>query len=60
MSIHKQCRLHELNETQINQLSGILSKMTLENDLQRQISNNVKRLRRIGTYVGMRHAVGLP
>ncbi|PVU98860.1 hypothetical protein BB559_001197 [Furculomyces boomerangus] len=60
LSIHKQCRLHELSETQINQLSGILSSMTLENDLERQITNNIQRLKRIGTYVGQRHALGLP
>ncbi|ORX73394.1 ribosomal protein S13 [Linderina pennispora] len=60
LSIHKQCKLSELTEGQLNQLSGVLSNMTLENDLERQVKANVQHLRAIGTYVGKRHAMMLP
>ncbi|KAI9501380.1 hypothetical protein GGI25_004938 [Coemansia spiralis] len=60
LSIHQQCKLGELTEAQLNQLSGVLSEMTIENDLKRQIAANVQHLRQIGTYVGKRHAMGLP
>ncbi|KAI8322700.1 ribosomal protein S13 [Martensiomyces pterosporus] len=60
LSIYKECKLSELTEGQLNQLSGVLSDMTLENDLERQVKANVQHLRQIGTYVGKRHAMGLP
>lgn len=34
--------------------------MTIENDLKREMRENIKRLRDIGTYRGKRHALGLP
>ncbi|KAJ2794446.1 hypothetical protein FBU31_006435 [Coemansia sp. 'formosensis'] len=60
LSFHKECKLSELTEGQLNQLSGVLSEMTIENDLKRQVSANVQHLRQIGTYIGKRHAMGLP
>ncbi|KAJ2452099.1 hypothetical protein EV183_003146 [Coemansia sp. RSA 2336] len=60
LSFHQECKLSELTETQLNQLSGVLSEMSIENDLRRKVSANVKHLREIGTYVGKRHAMGLP
>ncbi|KAK9718041.1 hypothetical protein K7432_005770 [Basidiobolus ranarum] len=60
LSIHKECKLSELSDTQINQLSGLLTDMTIESDLRRQIKNNVLHLRQINSYVGKRHALGLP
>ncbi|KAJ1988190.1 hypothetical protein H4R33_002522 [Dimargaris cristalligena] len=60
LCIHRQCKLQELSETQINELSEVLSKMTLEADLRRQIKDNIIRLRTMGTYRGRRHHLGLP
>lgn len=34
--------------------------MTLDNDLRRQLQQNISRLRDMGTYRGRRHAMGLP
>lgn len=34
--------------------------MTIENDLKREMRENIKRLRDIGAYRGKRHALGLP
>ncbi|KAJ2758130.1 hypothetical protein IWQ56_006082 [Coemansia nantahalensis] len=60
LSIHRECKLSELTESQLNHLSSELSEMTIENDLKRQVSANVRHLREIGTYVGKRHAMGMP
>ncbi|KAI7301027.1 hypothetical protein KC315_g9699, partial [Hortaea werneckii] len=47
-------------DRQINDLAAELSTMTLENDLRRQLQENIKRLRDMGTYRGRRHAMSLP
>ncbi|KAJ1834778.1 hypothetical protein IWW55_002650 [Coemansia sp. RSA 2706] len=60
LSLHRECKLGELTESQLNQLSGVLSEMSIENDLKRKVAANVRHLREIGTYVGKRHAMGLP
>ncbi|OMJ13537.1 37S ribosomal protein SWS2, mitochondrial [Smittium culicis] len=60
LSIHRQCKLHELTEPQINSLTSILSSNLLESDLSRVVSNNILRLKRIKSYVGMRHSMNLP
>lgn len=41
-------------------LNAELSGMTIENDLKREMRENIKRLRDIGAYRGKRHALGLP
>ncbi|MGE5240673.1 MAG: 30S ribosomal protein S13, partial [Bacteroidota bacterium] len=37
-----------------------IAKITVEGDLRRQTSMNIKRLMDLGTYRGMRHRRGLP
>ena len=34
--------------------------MKIENDLRREVLNDIKRLKETGTYRGRRHALGLP
>ena len=58
--IHKTARVGSLSDRQTNDLAAELSTMTLENDLRRQLVDNIKRLRDMGTYRGRRHAMGLP
>jgi small subunit ribosomal protein S13 len=41
-------------------LTAALSGMKIENDLRRQVLDDIKRLRDTGTYRGRRHALGLP
>ncbi|KAK5719987.1 hypothetical protein LTR15_007260 [Elasticomyces elasticus] len=59
-SIEKQAKIGDLGDRQTNDLAAELSTMTLENDLRRQVVDNIKRLRDMGTYRGRRHAMGLP
>jgi len=58
--IHNTARIGTLGDKQIDGLAVELSTMTLENDLRRQLVENIKRLRDMGTYRGRRHAMSLP
>ncbi|KAK4898885.1 hypothetical protein LTR27_003616 [Elasticomyces elasticus] len=58
--IHNTAKIGDLGDRQTNDLAAELSTMTLENDLRRQVVDNIKRLRDMGTYRGRRHAMGLP
>ncbi|KAI7210915.1 hypothetical protein KC365_g15144 [Hortaea werneckii] len=58
--IHQTAKIGALGDRQINDLAAELSTMTLENDLRRQLHENIKRLRDMGTYRGRRHAMSLP
>lgn len=58
--IHGNARVGALKEKQVTDLSAQLTEMTLGNDLRRQLVENIKRLRDMGTYRGRRHAMGLP
>ncbi|KAJ1960080.1 hypothetical protein IWQ62_004367 [Dispira parvispora] len=60
LAIYRQCKLQDLSETQLNELSEVLSKMTLEADLKREVRENIFRLRNMGTYIGRRHWHGQP
>ncbi|KAH9844460.1 37S ribosomal protein subunit sws2, mitochondrial [Teratosphaeria destructans] len=48
--IHKTARVGQLATRQIDDLAQELSTMTLENDLRRQLVDNIQRLRDMGTY----------
>lgn len=43
-----------------NKIRTLVEAYTLEGDLKREVSQNVKRLRDIKAYRGVRHAKGLP
>lgn len=58
--IHKDCKLSELSEAQINSLSNVLAGMNIETDLKREVREHVMHHRSINTYVGRRHAMSLP
>ncbi|TQB72840.1 hypothetical protein MPDQ_006402 [Monascus purpureus] len=58
--IHPTCKVRDLANKQVLDLTAALSDMKIENDLRRQILDNIKRLKETGTYRGRRHALGLP
>ncbi|KXN71333.1 ribosomal protein S13 [Conidiobolus coronatus NRRL 28638] len=60
LSIHRECKLRDLDEVKIIQLTDILSKMTIESDLKREVKKNIQGLKNIGCYVGRRHTFGYP
>lgn len=53
-------RAHTLTEDEIKRLTKVLETYKIEGDLKAEIAANVRRLRDIGAYRGVRHARGLP
>ena len=58
--INPDTRIKDLTEDEVNALRDYVNKhLTVEGDLRRQIALDIKRLREIGCYRGMRHRRGL-
>ena len=53
-------KIKELTEEQLEAIRAVVSKMTVEGDLRREVSMNIKRLMDLGCYRGIRHRRGLP
>jgi small subunit ribosomal protein S13 len=53
-------RIGELSEENLDAIRGEISKLTVEGDLRREVSMNIKRLMDLGCYRGIRHRRGLP
>jgi small subunit ribosomal protein S13 len=53
-------KVKDLTDAEVDKLRAQVTKLTVEGDLRRQISMNIKRLMDLGTYRGMRHRRGLP
>lgn len=53
-------RAKTLTEDEIKRLTKILEAYKIEGDLKAEIATNIRRLRDIGSYRGLRHAHGLP
>ena len=49
-----------MTEEQLEAIRNVVSKMTVEGDLRREVSMNIKRLMDLGCYRGIRHRRGLP
>jgi small subunit ribosomal protein S13 len=50
----------DLTDDEIIRLRGAVEELSVEGDLRRERSQNVKRLMEIGAYRGLRHRRGLP
>lgn len=53
-------RAKDLTEDEIKVLTKVLEPIKIEGDLKADIAANIRRLRDIGAYRGVRHARGLP
>jgi small subunit ribosomal protein S13 len=53
-------KVKDLTEAEVDKLRAEVARQTVEGDLRRQVSMNIKRLMDLGTYRGMRHRRGLP
>ena len=53
-------RAKDLTGEEVNILRGLLDHYKIEGDLRREVASNVKRLKDISAYRGVRHARGLP
>jgi small subunit ribosomal protein S13 len=52
--------VQDLSEDRLDAIRAEVAKLTVEGDLRRENSMNIKRLMDLGCYRGMRHRRGLP
>lgn len=50
----------DLNPEEENKIRGVIESMTIEGNLKREISGNIKRLKDVKSYRGIRHTKRLP
>ena len=61
MKIDENIKAKDIKEEQIEQIRKIVEEQNVvEGELRVELSNNIKRLKNIGSYRGSRHAKGLP
>jgi small subunit ribosomal protein S13 len=53
-------KIKDLSDTQMDKLREQMAKFSVEGDLRREVSMNIKRLIDLGTWRGKRHRLGLP
>ncbi len=58
--IAESTKIGELNEEILDQLREEVGKYTVEGDLRREVTLNIKRLMDLGCYRGLRHRRSLP
>lgn len=58
--VERQTKVQALSEDQAEALRQEVAKFTVEGDLRREVSMNIKRLMDMASYRGMRHRRGLP
>ena len=58
--IAEHVKISELSEEQIDKLRDEVGKFTVEGDLRREVTLNIKRLLDLGCYRGLRHRRSLP
>ena len=59
-NIDKDTKIKDLTETEIAKIRELIDTYPVEGDLRREVAMNIKRLREINSYRGMRHRRGLP
>ena len=58
--VEESARIGDLSEEQMDSLRAKVSEMTVEGDLRREVSMNIKRLMDLGCNRGLRHRRSLP
>ncbi len=59
--VNKNTRVKDLKEAEVNAIRELVEKKyTVEGDLRREVQSNVKRLKDIGSWRGLRHTRRLP
>lgn len=53
-------KMKDLTDTEMDRLREEVGRFTVEGDLRREVSMNIKRLMDLGCYRGQRHRRGLP
>ncbi len=58
--IAPQTKIKDLSESEVESIRQAVARYTVEGDLRREVSMNIKRLMDLGCYRGLRHRRGLP
>lgn len=58
--VSESTRVRDLTEDELGNIRKAINDFTVEGDLRREVSLNIKRLIEIGSYRGIRHRRGLP
>lgn len=58
--VSEDTRVRDLTEDELGKIRKAVDNYTIEGDLRREVSLNIKRLIEIGSYRGLRHRRGLP
>ena len=58
--VNPDTRVKDLTETEVSNLRAVIDTYHVEGDLRRDIALNIKRLKEINCYRGLRHKRGLP
>ncbi len=58
--INRSTKMKDLNDSEMDKLRDEVGKFTVEGDLRREVTMNIKRLMDLGCYRGLRHRKGLP
>ena len=54
-------RVKDITEAEEQKINDVIAKQcTVEGDLQRLVTNNIKRIKDVNSYKGLRHKAGLP
>ncbi|MDH3412034.1 MAG: 30S ribosomal protein S13 [Gammaproteobacteria bacterium] len=60
VGIKPSVQIKDLTEEELDKIRTAIQKYSIEGDLRREVSMNIKRLMDLGTYRGIRHRRGLP
>jgi small subunit ribosomal protein S13 len=60
VGINPELNSNDLTEENVNQIRSELDNYNVEGDLRREVGLNIKRLKDLGCYRGIRHKRGLP
>jgi small subunit ribosomal protein S13 len=58
--VKEDVKIRDLSEQEVESLRTEVAKLTVEGDLRREVSMDIKRLKDLGCYRGVRHRRGLP
>jgi small subunit ribosomal protein S13 len=58
--VNRAAKIKDLSDSEMDRLREQVSQYTIEGDLRREVSMNIKRLIDLGTWRGKRHRLGLP
>jgi len=59
-SVARDAKVRDLTDAEVESLRTEVGRFTVEGDLRREVSMDIKRLKDLGCYRGVRHRRGLP